>query len=230
MASVKRSPVAFITGWPSGLVRNVELRDNVEGRVVEVKGLSYDEVETALRLFSRTRQVSAETAQSTYEQLLAVLLAEGEHATDGNEVQAAKGLAAVRAHLLSTPYFTYDALAQRRHAKPNAIKTWVKRLRDAHSLFSVQHGGRALLPAFQFDDDGEPREAVSAVVRTLRGVDVDGWQLWEWFASPTSWLDGDSPVSLLDEEPDLVLTTAQQRAEELEISRTGARKLGQLAP
>jgi hypothetical protein len=42
--------------------------------------------------------------------------------------------------------------------------------------------------------------------------DEDGWALWAWFATPSSWLGGRVPADVLETEPEVVAEAARQRA------------------
>ncbi|GAB7003691.1 hypothetical protein JCM18899A_11620 [Nocardioides sp. AN3] len=242
--------VGFASGHASGLQpRDVVVRDELDQdsdiagsrymaqgdaavpaprAVVEVVGLSVDEVTEAVELLAQKRQMASELTTSLRTQILAALTWVSEPAISPGDVTATQGVATLRARLLETPYETFESLAARRGSTPNATRTAIKRARDAGRVFSVQHGGRALMPAFQFEASGDVRTASQAVVATLRGVGLDGWQLWEWLASPTGWLDSDVPADLLDSEPEVVLAAARQYAEELAVGRHGAVASGQV--
>ncbi len=86
------------------------------------------------------------------------------------------------------------------------------RWRSGKKIFAVQHRGRFLYPAFQFDAQGRPRQVISKVLAAL-GTEVGGWQTALWFASPNGWLDGEKPVDLLDREPSAVPDAAADVAE-----------------
>lgn len=86
------------------------------------------------------------------------------------------------------------------------------RWRSDKKTFAVQHGGRFLYPAFQFDAQGLPRKVISKMLAAL-GDAVGGWQTALWFVTPNGWLDGEKPVDLLDREPDAVLDAAADVAE-----------------
>ena len=86
------------------------------------------------------------------------------------------------------------------------------RWRSDKKIFAVQHGGRYLYPAFQFDAQGRPRKVISKVLAAL-GATVGGWQTALWFVAPNGWLAGEKPVDLLDREPSAVLDAAADVAE-----------------
>ena len=86
------------------------------------------------------------------------------------------------------------------------------RWRSGKKIFAVQHRGRFLYPAFQFDSQGRPRQVISKVLAVL-GTEVGGWQTALWFVTPNGWLDEEKPVDMLEREPHAVLDAAADVAE-----------------
>ena len=86
------------------------------------------------------------------------------------------------------------------------------RWRSGKKIFAVQHRGRFLYPAFQFDAQGCPRQVISNVLAAL-GTEVGGWQTALWFVTPNGWLDEEKPVDMLEREPLAVLDAAADVAE-----------------
>lgn len=83
------------------------------------------------------------------------------------------------------------------------------RWRNAGKIFGVEHRGRILYPAFQFDDTGRPKPVVAAVLKALgrRGP----WQIASWFTAPDGWLPDDRrPVDVMDADPDAVAEAARE--------------------
>ncbi len=83
------------------------------------------------------------------------------------------------------------------------------RWRNAGKIFGVEHPGRILYPAFQFDDTGRPKPVVAAVLKVLgrRGP----WQIASWFTAPNGWLPDDRrPVDVMDADPDAVAEAARE--------------------
>ena len=81
--------------------------------------------------------------------------------------------------------------------------------RSAGKIFGVEHQGRILYPAFQFDDIGRPKPVVAAVLQALgkRGP----WQIASWFTVPNGWLPDDRcPVEVMDTDPDAVSAAARE--------------------
>src|SRR6266508_6896223 len=82
---------------------------------------------------------------------------------------------------------------------------WPSRLQKEGKVFSVEYGRRQLFPAFQFDSDWQPREAVAKVLAQLANGGLQGWSIALWCTAANGWLDGARPVDLLDEEPEQVI-------------------------
>ncbi len=81
-------------------------------------------------------------------------------------------------------------------------------------IFSVNHQGATLFPAFQLDRDGQPHPVIARVIRALSSQSTE-WQLALWFASSNGWLNGRRPVDLLEEDLEAVAEAAERGAEEL---------------
>lgn len=86
------------------------------------------------------------------------------------------------------------------------------RWRADGKIFAVEHQGRLLYPAFQFDQTGRPKPVIGNVLVAL-GEAVGPWQIAIWFTSANGWLNGSKPVDLLDRDPDKVIDAASDIAE-----------------
>jgi hypothetical protein len=127
-------------------------------------------------------------------------------------VEQARRLAALRASLLREGALSTSAIADARGMTPNNARQWISRHRRADRLFTVTHDGETLVPAFLLDDRLEPRPEPHEAVKALREAGEDGWALWAWFATPSSWLGGRVPAEVLASDPELVAEGARQRA------------------
>ena len=85
---------------------------------------------------------------------------------------------------------------------------WPSRLQKEGKAFSVEYGRRQLFPAFQFDSDWQPCEAVAEVLAQLANAGLQGWSIALWFTAANGWLDGARPVDLLGEKPAQVIAAA----------------------
>jgi hypothetical protein len=88
------------------------------------------------------------------------------------------------------------------------------RWRREGRLVAVEHHGTIYYPAFQFDDDGKPKQAVADVLKQLSDPSVTSWQQALWFTSANGWLDGRRPVDVLDEQGDAVVSAAREALRE----------------
>ncbi len=180
---------------------------------VEVRGVSHDEVVEALELRDKIRAVQADHVAASRADLLRAMMVSNVSLTPPASLAQAQRLASHRDALLATPVFTYGTLQQLRgDAKESSTRAWVARRRDAHAVFTVSYKGRTLIPAFQFDDDGEPRAELQPILSTLVGAGVDGWTLWTWLTSPTSLLSGEVPEHVARTAPARALRAAQRFA------------------
>lgn len=81
--------------------------------------------------------------------------------------------------------------------------------RSAGKVFGVEHRGRILYPAFQFDDTGSPKPVVATVLKALGRRPP--WQVASWFTAPNGWLPDDQcPIQVMDADPDTVADAAHE--------------------
>lgn len=183
------------------------------GDHLEVRGVSRREVLEALRLHAQVQVVQAEIATEARDGLVQTLMGQGVSLVPPATVAQAQRLAAHRNALLATPTYTHESLQQvRGDAKESSTRTWLSRRRDARELFTVSHGGRTLIPAFQFGADVEPRSELQPVLQALINADVQGWALWTWLTTPTPLLSGEVPEQLVRSNLQRVLHAAQRFA------------------
>jgi hypothetical protein len=88
------------------------------------------------------------------------------------------------------------------------------RWRREGRLVAVEHHGTIYYPAFQFDVDGKPKQAVADVLKHLGDPSMTAWQQALWFTSANGWLDGRRPVDLFDNEVDAVVAAAREALRE----------------
>ena len=82
-------------------------------------------------------------------------------------------------------------------------------VRSGQALF-IDHGGRRLFPAFQFDlQAGRVRPEFVRIVEILAERHVRGWAALAWLTRPNGWLGGDRPVDRLTEAPEKVEAAAR---------------------
>ncbi|MBI5442187.1 MAG: hypothetical protein HY900_13375 [Deltaproteobacteria bacterium] len=84
-------------------------------------------------------------------------------------------------------------------------------------VFSVRYQKSELYPAFQLDEDGEPRPVIRRILEAIGGR--DGWELALWFTAANGWLDDKRPVDLLDKakREDEIVDAARRSFEPLAV-------------
>jgi len=127
-------------------------------------------------------------------------------------VSQAQRRAALRTELLATGAFTYRALAEGRGSSSANVRQWVRRARERHELFTVDHDNQTLVPAVLLDEELSPRPEFKRVISPLSEAGEDGWGLWAWLVNPSPWLDGAVPAAELFRRPEVVIEAAQARA------------------
>jgi hypothetical protein len=165
-----------------------------------------------LELFNAIRTLQAEHVEASREELLRALMGHGVSLTPAATLQQSKRLATHRNALLATPFHTYTSLSEQRDSSESNTRTWVARRRQAHKLFTVDHDGRTLIPAFQFDEHGELRTELAPLLAALAQRGVRDWSLWTWLTSPTSFLSGEVPERIATTDPARALRAAQRFA------------------
>lgn len=214
--------------WEMADTDTAEVRETPDG-AVRVAGVSADEVRVALRisrlaaelgvpdedlhvLMRALEQASARREHRAAEQFSALVeaLSTAPAGLTRSAIAQAQRVARTHAKLLATPTATFDSIAQLRGSSEAAARQWVTRQRKAGRLFTVTHKRRTLMPAFLLTDDGNTFAEMAQVIGPLRRVGMDGWALWVWFDSPSSWLSGERPAELV----------AQRRFDELARAAT----------
>lgn len=74
-------------------------------------------------------------------------------------------------------------------------------------LLAIRRGRYTLYPGFQFDERGV-RPVIEELSRVGRRHDWSETGLVQWLMSPTAYLDGDRPVDVLDDAPQLIQVAA----------------------
>lgn len=166
-----------------------------------------------LELFNLIRTLQAEHVEASREDLLRALMGQGVSLTPTATLSQAQRLATHRNALLATPFHTYASLSrQRGDSSESNTRTWVARRREEHELFTVTHNGRALIPGFQFDEHGKLRAELAPILSALADGGVQGWSLWTWLTSPTSFLSGAVPERVASTDPTRALRAARRFA------------------
>lgn len=104
--------------------------------------------------------------------------------------------AAHRALVSENPSVPYAMLARARHQSESTSRRWVRRMRQAGDLVTVEYG-TTLIPSFQFDNGYNVVPQVSKVLHTLTESGMSAWAVWHWFCTESPWL-GDKPARLVE--------------------------------
>ena len=180
---------------------------------LEVRGVSVDDMTEALDLLGRVRSVQATYVTTHRDDLLHALMLANVSLTPPASLAQAQRLATHRDALLATPVLTYDTLQKLRgDARESSTRAWLARRREGHEVFTVTHKGRTLIPAFQLDERGEPRPELQAMLASLAHGGIQGWSLWTWLTSPSSFLTGDVPEQVAHTAPKRALRAAERFA------------------
>jgi len=123
--------------------------------------------------------------------------------------------ARLRGELLAGAWFTYESLAEVRGATVEATRFAVHKAAQDNRLLVVATDERALVPAFQLTDEGEPRPDLVEVLRPLLAARMDPWRAWAWLTQPAGLLGGLVPEKAAADPAttDLVGTAAARLAE-----------------
>jgi hypothetical protein len=109
------------------------------------------------------------------------------------------------------PVLTAAQVGRNAHSRSTNPSEPASRWKREGRIFAVTRGKTDLFPAFQFDENGQPRP----IIREILGIlppEMSPWQRAFWFVSANGWLDGAYPVERL-EERDAVLDAARQLAD-----------------
>ncbi|HVR40198.1 MAG TPA: hypothetical protein VMU84_13975 [Thermoanaerobaculia bacterium] len=99
--------------------------------------------------------------------------------------------------------------ARNASAKANRWKT-------QRRIFSVSVKGVDYFPAFQFDEHGEPLEAMREILEMF--ADFGEWEIPLWFFSNNGWLPNeDAPMTVLPRDAAAVIEAARREIEPLEF-------------
>lgn len=181
---------------------------------ITLRGVSADDVLEGLKLLHSVREIqSAQSAIKRPELVNVLMSSSGVSTVPAATVRQAQRLAAQRDALLATPTYFYDSLTAIRGAKlESSVRTSIARQRERFEVFDVMHEGRTVLPAFQFDEAGKPRQELRPLISALSSAGIEDWTLWTWLTTPSSYLSGDIPEQVAASSPTRALTAATRFA------------------
>ena len=179
-----------------------------EEEVLIVSGVDRATLETAKALFELLCERLYDLQDADMPRLIELALPLVSERTPAAVIYQAQRNASLRAEFLNT----YELLpAEQVHALYGSSAknraALAARWRSDRKIFAIEHQGRLLYPAFQFDEVGRPRAVIGKILDAL-GRGTGPWQTAIWFTTPNSWLDRRKPVDLLESEPDRVIDAA----------------------
>jgi len=126
-------------------------------------------------------------------------------------VANAARIALLRQQLLETGALDYAALAQGRGSSPDAARKWVERAEARNEIITVRYDNRVYTPLCVLDDAFDTNPAFQPVIAALAEAGETAWAAWTYLATPSTWLDGESPVDVIHKDPTAVLRATQRR-------------------
>lgn len=88
------------------------------------------------------------------------------------------------------------------------------RWKQSRRVFGVPYAGKTYFPAFQFDQNSEPKPIIHDILGVLQ-QHYGPWEIGLWFTAANGTLGGKRPVDFLDKDSQKVLTAARYEADEL---------------
>jgi hypothetical protein len=117
----------------------------------------------------------------------------------------------------SGEFRTVPDLAKLLRIEINDLNQQLHDWKDRREIFSIQDGTEGeLFPLFAFDRNRGPRvsEAIPGVLEIFRDR-LSDWGIAAWFIAGNSYLDGESPKSLVEKNPNRVIAAALDEISEV---------------
>lgn len=179
-------------------------------QVVEVTGAAPEDVELGLLLVKRLKNAPSKSVTDAANTLVAVYQRNTGDVRQASRLEDIMQVAEHRNELLNSDHhLTYMELATLRGLKESAARSWVHRHRD--KILAPTLHGHVVLPAFQFTPHGDLRPDVAEINTILKGDPAkDDWSRWAWWHSRTSFLSGEAPLDVIDQNLNRVRTAARR--------------------
>ncbi len=186
----------------------------VDGSLYRIEGVTSHDLEEALDLRRRVREVQGELADADRAVRRRALLAHGvEPMPDATRRQVDRAVLRRQRLLTESHVYTHpDIQRLRGQATVDAARAWVSEMRRQQRLFTVTYQNRTYVPGFLIDPEGDVVAHADGAITELAGAGMGGWEMWTWFASPTPLLDGRVPAETLIEDPDALASAAARLA------------------
>lgn len=124
--------------------------------------------------------------------------------------QARRNAAARAEFLAENEALDAEGVAELAGSRAANRRATASRWQGEQRCFGVEHGGRLLFPAFQFDPaTRRPVPAVAEVLTALRSIGLRGWSLALWWTTPHDALGWQRPIDVLGKAPQDVIEAAR---------------------
>jgi hypothetical protein len=110
--------------------------------------------------------------------------------------------------------FTSEEAAELAGSTAKNRAATASRWKQTRRVFAVPYAGKTNFPAFQFDQNGEPKPVIHDILGVLQ-KHYGPWEIGLWFTAANGILGGRRPVDVLDKDSGKVLAAAQYEADEL---------------
>jgi hypothetical protein len=117
----------------------------------------------------------------------------------------------VEAVLGGTEWITVAELGRRLDPQSGSPQEVPEQWLRSGRIFSIEHEGVLLIPAYLFDAQWQPLPGVADILQIFDGY--FGWYVAGWFESKNSYLGGPSPREVLALKPDAVVGAAKDSTE-----------------
>lgn len=81
----------------------------------------------------------------------------------------------------------------------------------AGRIVVAERNGIHLIAGCLLDEDLVPIPLWKSVVRMLLEAGYSPWGVWVWIATPTTWLDNETPAELIHADPDRVFRAVEDK-------------------
>jgi hypothetical protein len=165
--------------------------------------------ETAERLKADDRSAVEVPIREEFDRLVQSLMPPTPRVAEAGLTEQARRNAELRQHVMeSFEFLDATAVARLSGSKSANPRARASRWANEGRIFGITVNGRALYPSFQFEDHGQPREAVADILTRLRQLNLSAWAIAIWWNTGHDALDWRKPATVLIEDPSAVLAAA----------------------
>lgn len=193
-----------------------QAHEPASGPELELQGLTQTEAQEAINAYAKHVKLRVGMREKLRETVDHAYIDDIPLVSEATQKQA-KRTAKARVRLINDAgVATYKSLAGMRGTGEGGARSWVNRLRRDNLLFTVEAGGKTLVPLVQLTADGQLDELISdRLVKPLLSTGMEPWSLWSWLTSPTGLLSGGVPAAVVRTEANRVDRAVERRAADL---------------